>query len=58
MKVKVISKKSQFDFVKDELDSFQEKSFALIESSKKLSLSEGKKLAIKLIEQWEKGAND
>lgn len=55
MNAKVIDKKNQFDFVKVELDSFPEKSFALIESSRKLSLSEGKKLAFKLIEQWEKG---
>lgn len=58
MKAIAIDKKSQFDFVKEELDSFHDKSYALIESSRILSLSEGKELAIKLIDQWEKGSND
>ena len=58
MKAIAMDKKRQFDFLKEELVSIQFKSVAIIESSRILSLSEGKELAIKLIDQWEKRSND
>jgi hypothetical protein len=50
----VLDKKSYVVLEKKEYDTLLEKAASKSPSARKLSLAEGKKLAIKLIDQWEK----
>jgi hypothetical protein len=51
----VLDKKSYVVLEKKEYDTLLEKAASKSPTARKLSLAEGKKLAFKLIEQWEKG---